>query len=451
MTRQTFARPYNRTIGLDKATGMFALLGTVQVTLIATITVITVALPAIRRDLRIDDSGLVLVTAAYGLAFGGLLLPGGRLADRYGPRRVFAAGMSVFGAASVLAGLAPSAGTLLAARSAQGAGAALTAPAALALVGTVFPDPRRRGRAIALWGVLSGVGATAGNVLSGVLVTWFAWRWLFLGPLIVSAVAVAAAPALPSPAAAPGTGGRGEPGRIDLPGTALAVAGPALLIYGLQRSVWAAVAGLVFLAAFAVIERRSPAPLVRPALVAGRALPLLATALTAAAMAAAFFLLALYLQQVRGLSPLRTSALFALTTPPLMAAGAISARLVPRLGAHRVLGCGLAVAAAGLFLLGGLGVPYAGLLVFPLGAGLAFSGAAVAALAGVPDREAGAAGGLLNTAMELGPPVGIAALTAIAAAHSPDAAAGYAFALRAGAVAFLLTAPFALFRRGITE
>jgi MFS family permease len=418
----------NRTIGLERAA--FALLGAVQITLIATITVVTVALPAIQRDLHADGTGLVLVTSAYGLSFGGLLLLGGRLADSFGRRRVFVAGMVVFGLASAAAGLAPRMGVLLAARFAEGTGAALAAPAAMALLGAVFPDPYRRGRAMATWGVLSSAGATAGTVLSGVVITWVPWRWVFLAPVVLSAVAVSAAtrllPAGPPPVRT----------RIDWHGAVLATAGLVALSYGARRPGWTLLAGVALLVLFGLAERRSPYALMPPGFLRGRALPLIAVTLCAGAMATAFFLLSLYLQQVRGLSPLWTSAAFLLPSPAILASGPLAGRLVARLGTRRVLAIGLVVAATGLLLLSLLGVPYAGLLVFPLGAGLTFSAATLAATRDVRDDRTGLAGGLLNTAMEIGPPLGLAVL-ASRAHHTPS---GSAFALRVAAAVLLLTA-----------
>ena len=457
MLKMAPARPHNRTIGLDRAAHV--LLGGVQVTLIATITLITVALPAIQHSLRVAPPDLVPVASAYGLSFGGLLLLGGRLTDLFGRRRIFVIGMGVFGAGSAAAGLAPGLGTLLAARLAEGAGAALAAPAALALLGDVVRDPRRHGRAMAVWGVLSSSGATAGNVLSGVAITWLPWRCLFLAPLAVSLIALAGArrllpegPARPGREGNPVGGGRGRRkvlARIDWPGACLGTAGLAALLYGLQHAAWAVAVGLVLLGLFAVAERHSPDPLTPPALLRERALPLVATALCAAAMATAFFMVALYLQEVRGLSPLRTSLAFLLPAPALVAAGTLAGRLMPRLGARRLLAGGLAVAATGLLLLSRLGLPWAGLVVFPLGAGVAFAAATVSVVAGVPPERSGLAGGALNTAMEVGPPLGLTVLVSLAAAHSRDIAAGYAFALRAAAVVFVVTALVALLRRGI--
>src|SRR3569833_2868418 len=288
------ARPDNRTIGLDRAA--FTLLATVQVTLVASITVITVALPAIQRELGAGPREPVLAASAYGLSFGGRLLLGGRLADRYGPRRVLVTGLAGFGAGSAAAGRAPAGGALVAARFAQGAGAALAAPAAMALHGDVAPAPRRRARATAVWGVLSGAGATAGTVLAGVVTTWVSWRWLFAAPVGVAAVVTASARRLPAGAAGrPAPGGRGAdvrrpdtaPGgtgrRPDVAGAVLVTAGLGAVLYGLASSLAAVRAGAGLLALFGLVERRSPDPLAPPAFLRARALPLAATALCAAA------------------------------------------------------------------------------------------------------------------------------------------------------------------------
>jgi MFS family permease len=419
----------------------FALLAVAQVTLIGAITVITVALPVVGRDLHLSESGLVLVSTSYGISFGGLLPLGGRLADRLGRRRVFVAGMIIFGLASVGAGLAPWPGLLVAARLAEGAGAALAAPAAVALLGAVFPDPGRRGRALAMWGVLSSTGAVAGTVASGVLTTWISWRWVFAAPAVIAALAVAAAPrVLPE--------GRAEaPDPIDWPGAGLATTGLATLIYGVQRSGWAALAGATLLALFCVAERRSAAPLVPLTFLRRRMLPLAAVLACAGVMAAAFLFLSLYLQQERGLSALQTSAAFLLPLPAAVTAGPLAGRLIRRIGTWPVLAAGLATAAVGLLLLSFLSEPYAGLLIFPFGAGLAFSASIVAAMSDTGDRRAGLAGALANTAMETGPPLGLAVLFWVAGVRSGQPAIGYPFALRTAAVLLLALALFTMLTR----
>ena len=438
MVRTFLARSNSRTISPDKsrASVSLLLLGAVQVTLIAAITVITVALPAIARDMRVTESGLVLVSAGYGISFGGLLPLGGRLADRFGRRRVFAAGTALFGVASAGAGLAPTAGSLMAARLAQGAGAALTAPAAVALLGVVFPDPDRHGRALATWGVLSSAGAIAGTVLSGVLIAWVSWRWAFAPPAAIAGIAAIATPRVLPAGPAPAST------RIDWPGAVLATAGLAALIYGLERAGWAVAAGAALLALFVLAERRAAAPLVPLPFLGRRVLPLAAVLTCAAVMATAFFLLSLYLQQVRGLSALRTSAVFLLPVPAAVTAGPLAGRLIGRFGARPVLAAGLVGAAAGLLLLSFLSVPYAGLLLFPFGAGLAFSAATVIAMYDASAAQAALAGALVSTAMETGPPLGLAVLTWAATIYSHDPAAGYPFALRVASIMLLVLAVF---------
>ena len=424
------ARANNRTIGLDR--WAFVVLGTAQVTVIAAITAITVALPVIGRELNLDQSGLVLVSSGYGVSFGGLLLLGGGLADRLGRRRVFAAGMTGFCLASAAAAVAPWAWFLVTARLAEGAAAALAAPSALALLGTVFPDPRRHGRALATWGVLSSAGAIAGLVLSGVL----PWRWVLAALALIAAIAVALTPTvLPaSPAAVlPASPASGR-GRLDWPGALLATAGLALLIYGLQRSVWVAGAGLAVLVGFGLAERRSAAPLVPPPLLRRRAVPLAAVLVCAGSMATAFFLLSLYLQQIRGLSGPRTSALFLLTVPAAVSAGPLAARLIGRFGIRPVLAAGLLTAAGGLLLVSFIGAPYAGLLIFPFGTGLSFAASVSAVMQDAGDRQSGLAGALVNAAMETGPPLGLAVLTRVATSF------GDPFALRSAAVLLLIVA-----------
>lgn len=270
--------------------------------LIATITLITVALPAITRDLRLGGSGLALVSTAYGLAFGGLLMFGGRLADRFGRRTVFVTGIAVFGAASALAGLAPGVGALVAARFAAGCGAALAAPSAMTLLMLVHPDPAQRRRALAGWGVLASIGAAGGTVLSGLIVTWTSWRWSFLIPTVVAVVAVVAAPRL-LPAGPPT-----RRGRLDLPGATLVTAGLSVLSVGFVRSTDSGLAdpvvlaelaaGALCLAGFVLAERHSGDPLVPLRMLASarRAVSCSAVLLAAAATASCSFFLSLFLQ-----------------------------------------------------------------------------------------------------------------------------------------------------------
>lgn len=442
----------------------FAMLGTVQVMLIFTITLIAVPLPAIGREFGLGRSSLILVSAAYGLSFSGLLLFGGRLADRRGSRAVFATGLGIFVVASSVAATAPGFAVLVAARFAQGAGAALVAPAAMALLRAVIPDQRRHARALATWGGLSVLGATAGIVLSGVLTTWVSWRWMFAVPLLAGMAALTLTPRWLPPVAPRGL----TP--LDLRGAALATAGITLASYGLMVTgghAWTSalvaiplVTGLTLLGAFAMAESHRRDPLLPPAFLADRhrAAALLAIMFTAAGTTVVFLFLSLYLQQIRGWSPLRTSLAFVPYALTLVAAGRLASQAIARFGARAITGGSLAIAAGGLFLLARLGphTAYAtgvlpGIVLLPAGAALAFAGAAVLATAGVPPQQAGLAGGVMNTAMELGPTLGLALLTATAAARashlgaagaSPQAAttSGYAWAMGAAGLALALLA-----------
>ncbi|MYZ34301.1 MULTISPECIES: MFS transporter [unclassified Streptomyces] len=436
----------------------FALLGAVQITLIATITVITVALPAIQRDLRLADTDLVFATSAYSLSFGGLLVLGGRLADLLGHRTVFVAGVAVFGAASLAAAAASTLWVMVAARFAQGVGAALAAPAAMALLSSVFPDTARRSRAMAVWGVLASIGASSGNILSGVILSRVEWRWVFVAPAVVSAVIVLCAPLLPT-----GPARRRE--RLDVPGALLITAGLTAFIFGLGESDWTWIGvGVLGLALFALTQARSSRPLVPPALLASarRLAALFAIGVTAAAMASYFFLLALYFQKTLGYSPLRTSAAF---LPPVFAVlftASAGGRAARRFGAGVLTAAGLALGAAGMGLLSTLdadssywGVLVVGITLFPVGAGFTFSGATVWAVERTAPGEAGLVGGVVNTAMEVGPPVGLAALVPLALSHSAshgagEAAAdvsGYGFAFGVAAVSLAVAAGLVLLQR----
>jgi MFS family permease len=440
--------------------GAYALLAAVQIVLILAITIVSVPLPAIGRDLGLDQAQLVLVSAAYGVAFSGLLLLGGRLTELLGHRRALRAGVAVFGAASAAAAVSPGFASLLAARLLQGAGGALAAPAALALVGVLFPEPPRRARALAVWGMLPVTGAVAGILLSGPLLESASWRWTFAVPALVAATVAALAPrALPAGAATQ------VHRRLDVLGALLATGGLFALSTGLVASgevgwgdprTFAPVAvGVGLLVAFTTAERRGTASLLPLALLRSRrrVAALLIVGLTATPTAATFLFLALDLQMVRGASPLGTSAAFGPFAAALLVSSYLAPRAVARLGGGATIVAGLLMAAAGLALIGRTGVAgayagplLAGLVLFPAGAALAFSGATVAALDGVGDGDAGPAGGVLNTALETGAAAGLAVLVALAgAATTPaDRADGHGFALTVAAAALAVGAALLL-------
>ncbi|POZ61408.1 MFS transporter [Chromobacterium alticapitis] len=430
----------------------FFTLAIVQATLIFAITLVAVPLPNIGKEFGLDTASLILVNAAYGLAFSGLLLFGGRLADRFGGKPVFIAGLLVFGGASAAAALSPSFLALIAMRFLQGVGASMVAPAALSLLRGAFPEPAAFGRAMASWGSVSVLGATAGTVISGVMITWLSWRWMFMVPVAVSAFALlvqrAWLPASPERRGAEG---------LDLGGAVLATAGISLSSYGLiltGEAGWLSsgvmlplLVGVALLLAFFMVERRADSPLLPPGFIAPRRLAgLIGVMLAAASMGTVSFLWSLYLQQVRGWTPLWTALGFLPYLLVLIASSRIAAPLTGRIGATRLLQGGLAIGAVGLALLAGLDRHSAyltdllpGLIVLPIGTAMMFASSAVIATSDVPPHQSGLAGGVMNTAMELGPTLGMAIFMSVAALRA-DAVEGYAWALGTAAGAFVVAA-----------
>jgi MFS family permease len=419
----------------------FALLAGMQVVLIAGITVIVVALPAVGREFGVGRAGLALVTAAYGLSFGGLLMLGGRLADLFGRRRTFLAGVLIFGAGSVASAFAPGLAWLAGARFGQGVGAALVAPAALALLGAIYPEPGKRARMLAIWGGVNGIGATFGTLLSGVVVTYVSWRWSFALPAAVAVVvAVLARRVLPAPPP--------RPARLDLLSAGLITLGISAVSYGFLQAgerpwsspvVYGGIgAGVAVLVAFFVRESRSNEPLLPPAFLAARrrATGVLGIFVMAGGMATTVFLLSLFFQQELGLSPLETSAAFLPYGVVQVGAGLFAGRLVGRFGSRTVTTARLVLVAFALLLIGaaGAGPVAVGLLVFAFGAALVFSGAMVAAVDDVPEEQAGVAGGIVNTAMETGPTVGFAILLSLGGLAFDVAAAAFALTAALAAV-----------------
>lgn len=404
-----------------------ALICVAQFMLVLDITVVNVALPDMAADLYLGRATLTWAVTAYTLSFGGLMLLGGRLADALGARRTLLSGLAVFTAASLVTGLATSAPTLLGGRIAQGVGAALLSPSALSIVTTTFHGTERN-KALGVWAAIGGTGAAAGVLIGGALTSGPGWQWVFYINVPVGLAVLAALPAL-VPA------GIQRPTRLDVPGALLVTAATASLIYGLVKAGdegWGAAAtllpvaaALVLYAVFAVVERASRAPLMdlrmftrRPVL-AGAFLMLIATAL----LMAFFFLGSVYLQHVRSFSPLKTGLLF---LPLAVATGLgahLGSRLVGRIGSRAVAVGGMAIAAAGSVPLTRLSADdsvYAGLVpgfvVASLGIGAVFVTATTTALGMVEHHEAGLASGVVNTFHEVGGSIGVAVVSAVAAA-----------------------------------
>lgn len=417
----------------------FALLGLAHMLLICGITVITVALPAVQHELGVTHPQLALVNSAYGLSFSGLLLLGGRLADLYGRRRFFLLGMGMFACCSVAAVLAPSYGLLVLARFGQGIGAAMAAPSAMALLPALFPDPARRARALAAWGGLSGIGAVLGTCLSAVVTQWFSWRWAFAVVGCVAVLVLMAAPRLLPSDAPP------RRGHLDVLGALLVVGGLSALSYGLLEGSGALfVVGSLLLIAFLLTEARAVDPLVPLSFFASRIrlTALAAILLASAAMATSMYFLSLHLQQDRGWRPVMTLAGFVPYGLVLIVTGAVAGRLSARHGSRALLVVGLSVAAVGLSLLATFHdvLLLVGLLFLPLGVGLTFAAATVTVADDVAERQAGLAGGVVNTAMEVGPTAGLAVMVAIASGHAHGGSVALGMAAGVFALAALLTA-----------
>ncbi|MFC5008271.1 MFS transporter [Dactylosporangium cerinum] len=405
---------------------VLVLLCLAQFMVILDVTVVNVALPQMSNDLDLTRTAATWVVTAYTLCFGGLLILGGRLADILGRRGVFLAGLTVFTAASLLAGLAGDTGIILGARAAQGIGAALLSPAALSIVSTMFHGPRRH-KALAVWGAVGGAGAAAGVLIGGLLVSGPGWSWVFFVNVpIGAAVAVAVAVVVPrSPR---------YPGRVDVPGALLLTATAGLLIYGLVQAgntgwtataTWLPIAGAAVAGAAATgLQRSVRAPLLpttllrRRPVVAGNAVMLVASGL----LIAGFFLTSMVAQHVFGYSALRTGLLFLPVTVATVVSAHLTAHGLRRFGARPVAFVAFAVASAGFGLLTGVSIHddpvtavLPGFVLAAAGLGAGFVTASTSVMTRVEGHEAGSASGVLNTGHELGAALGVAIASSIAA------------------------------------
>jgi len=409
------------------------LLAVAQFVVILDASIVNIALPAIGRGLGMQPSGLSWVIDAYLLTFGGLLLLGGRAADLFGRRVVFLAGLLAFSAASLADGLAPDGTALIAFRAIQGVAAAAMSPAALSIVTTMFGPGPDRAKALGVWGAVAGSGSAAGVLLGGVLTSAFGWPAIFFINVPVGIVAAAFTPRL-IPAIRPDAG---VTRRIDIPGAVLVTAGMAAIVYGLisgadagwtaARTLVALPAGVLLLAVFVLVERRSRSPLMPLRIFRLRTVSSANAVmiLTGAAVVSLFFFLSLYMQQVLGYTPLVAG----LTQLPLAitligAAGAAPA-LIGVIGRQGTLAAGLVVLAGGLGWLSLLPVAgtFTGAILGPsllvgVGLGLAFVPVNAIAVAGVGDRDMGLASGVINTTQQVGGALGLAITSALATART---------------------------------
>ena len=438
-----------------------ALILTAAFMVVLDFSIVNVALPSIEAELGFPADAVQWIITAYAIAFGGLLILGGRAADLFGRRRMFIAGLLVFSAASLAGGLAHDPVLLVASRLVQGAGAALVAPAALSLITTGFAEGPQRNRALGMYGATASVGFVAGQVLGGVLVEFTSWRAVFLVNVPVGLLAVALAPWLlgESRQRRPGT-------RLDGAGALLITVTVAAAVFavsqlgvlGLASPVLLGATALAMVAAagFAVVERHHPDPLVRaellrmPGLRKASAMNLLLGLWNAGEL----IVLSLYFQQVLHDSPLMTGLAIAPQGIIGFTAGVFGARLASRVGVRRVLVLTSAVATLGFLVLtrlpasGGYSPLLAAVMLVGFGtAGTAF-GTMVTASHGVADDDQGLVGGVINTSRQIGAAIGAALLPAIAVAvdrggHTA-AASGDRAAMLAGAVAAALALVVAL-------
>jgi EmrB/QacA subfamily drug resistance transporter len=456
-----------------------------QLMVVLDVSIVNVALPSIRASLHYSPTGLQWVVNAYVLTFAGFLMLGGRAGDLIGRRRIFLGGLALFTLASLAGGLAQDAVWLTAARAVQGLGGAVLSPATLSIVMTTFTEGDARNRAIGMWSAVAGAGGAVGVILGGILTSGLSWRWvLFVNVPIGVAGLVAGRRFLPD---APGN----REAKLDIPGAITVTGGLALLVYaivGTDTHPWASgqtvgtlAAAAALLAAFAVIQVRSAAPLVPFGLFRSRAVS--GANLTMLAVGGAFFsfwyFLSLYVQGALGYDALTAGFAFFPMGVAIVIGAQASSRLVGRVGFRPMIVVGLAVSAAGLLWMSTVTdhstyaahILGAGVLV-SLGFGLMFTPLAGSATTGVPGHQAGLASGLLNTSRQIGGSVGLAVLATIATSRiaalsdgrpqAPGAAAltsGYArvflisafFMIAAGAATLLLPsrrpAPAATARR----
>ena len=421
-----------------------------QFMVVLDIAIVNVALPSIQRDLHIGQSTLQWIVIAYGLMLGGFLLFGGRMADLLGRRRVLLAGLTLFSAASLLAGVAGSAGFLIGARALQGFGAALVPPAALSILAVTFKEGAERNRALGLYGATAGVSASVGVIASGLLTEGPGWRWVFFINVPVGVLLIAMA-AIFLPADDPDR--RGSK-RFDVAGAVTVTGGLLLLVYALNRSTdygWSSgstlgllAASIVMLSAFVRIEARSRSPLVPGAAVRNRTL--VAANLSAFFLFGAFFafifLGSLLMQQVLGYSPTRTGvAWLATTVMSFFAAGIAGAKLVGVVGVRRLLVGGFTLLAIAALLLTRVpaGAHYAtdllpALILAGLAGGISAPAIQIGALSGVPHSMTGLAGGLVETLREIGGGVVVAVVATVLVSRAgtrADAASSAAHRLAA--------------------
>ncbi|NYI43521.1 EmrB/QacA subfamily drug resistance transporter [Nocardioides aromaticivorans] len=433
---------------------------TAQLMVVLDSTIANIALPYIGNDLDISQANLTWIVTGYALAFGGLLLLGGRLGDLYGRRRLFTIGLVTFAVASLLGGVAANEAMLLGSRALQGVGAAMAAPAALALITTTFPAGPARNRAMAAYATMSGVGAAIGLILGGWLtgLDSFAgldvegWRLTFLINVPIGLIAAAAVPRILAES-------ESHPGQMDIPGAITGTLGLLGIVFGLSRAgeeaygwdhaqtITSLVAGVVLLVAFAIVESRVEHPLLPVRIFANRtrATSFVAMMIAPAAMFAMFYFLSLFIQQIMGFSPLEAGFAFLPFSFGIVIGAGLASNLVARVDARFLAGTGTLLAAAALFMFsripvdespkavltaladGGADINYwthlfPFIVLMAIGMGLVFVPMTLTAVHHVRAEDSGIGSGVLNTMQQVGGALGLATLSTVALHFTNDQA-----------------------------
>jgi EmrB/QacA subfamily drug resistance transporter len=403
------------------------LIALAQLMVVLDVTIVNIALPSAQADLGFDPDSRQWVITAYALAFGSLLLLGGKISDLIGRKWTFIAGLGGFAGASALGGAAPSFEVLVGARALQGAFAALLAPAALSIVTTTFTDPDERGKAFGIYGALATAGAAVGLLLGGFLTELLTWRWtMYVNLAFAIPAAIGAGRLLVNmrPAERP---------RVDVPGVLVASSGLFALVYGFSNAEmdsWTApltigmlAYGVVAAALFVALERRVASPLLPLRIVSdrNRGAAFLAVSIAGVAMFATFLFLTYYLQEGLGFSPIESGLAFLPLVVAIFAvAPAAATKLLPRVGPRPLVPSGMAIAALGLVYLTGIGVEssYAGavlpaVIVMGVGFGLIMAPSFATATHGIEPGDAGVASAMVNTSQQVGGSLGLALLSTL--------------------------------------
>ncbi|MFF9486926.1 MFS transporter [Streptomyces sp. NPDC014676] len=401
-----------------------------QLMVVLDATIVNIALPSAQQDLGISDGNRQWVVTAYALAFGGLLLFGGRIADLWGRKRAFVLGLGGFALASALGGAATNEAMMFGARALQGVFGALLAPAALSLLAVMFTDGKERAKAFGIYGAIAGGGGAVGLILGGFLTEYLDWRWTFFVNIPFAVVAAAGAYFV---IREPAGGLNRSP--LDVPGVLLSTVGLVALVYGFTRAesegwsdsltIGMFVASAVLLAAFVAVEAKVKAPLLPLRVVTerNRGGVYLSLGLAIIAMFGLFLFLTYYLQVVKGYSPVKTGfAFLPMIAGMITGSTQIGTRLMTRVAPRLLMGPGFLVAALGMLFLTQLeidtsyaGVLLPGMLLLGLGMGTAFMPAMSLATLGVEPRDSGVASAMVNTSQQVGGAIGTALLNTIAA------------------------------------